>query len=341
MIEPSLHDEASRILGRAVSAATAIGGGGNSRVYRIDAVDGSRFALKRYFRDDRGRLAVEFHALQFLSAVGVREVPAPIAADESAGIGVYEFIDGEPAMAAGPVPDDVAAAVAFARLLRDLSRRREAAALPVASEASFSLRALGESLECRVRRLEALVPEDASGADLQRFLRTRFRPALTGALDAGAQRLRRAGVDTDHTLDPDGRTLSPSDFGFHNAIRSTRGLVFVDFEYFGWDDPVKLSADFLLHPAMSLSELLKRQFLRGMFECFAAHDPGFEIRFAACYPLFALKWVLIVLNEFLPDQLLRRRFAADPDVSAHELRLRQLRKAETILAMAATEPVFS
>ena len=45
------------------------------------------------------------------------------------------------------------------------------------------------------------------------------------------------------------RVLSPSDFGFHNALRRPDGtIVFVDFEYFGWDDPAKMMADAMLHP---------------------------------------------------------------------------------------------
>ena len=47
------------------------------------------------------------------------------------------------------------------------------------------------------------------------------------------------------------RTLSPSDFGFHNALRRPDGrVVFLDLEYFGWDDPAKMISDFLLHPAL-------------------------------------------------------------------------------------------
>src|SRR6266480_4587472 len=57
------------------------------------------------------------------------------------------------------------------------------------------------------------------------------------------------------------RILSPSDFGFHNAIRRPDGtLAFVDFEYFGWDDPAKTIVDFLLHPGMSVADTLKRRF---------------------------------------------------------------------------------
>ena len=40
--------------------------------------------------------------------------------------------------------------------------------------------------------------------------------------------------------------LSPSDFGFHNSLMTINGsLTFIDFDYFDWDDPVKLTADFI------------------------------------------------------------------------------------------------
>ena len=51
--------------------------------------------------------------------------------------------------------------------------------------------------------------------------------------------------------------LSPSDFGFHNTIKSKK-LYFIDFEYFGLDDPVKLVIDFILHPGMKLNLQLKK-----------------------------------------------------------------------------------
>ena len=33
--------------------------------------------------------------------------------------------------------------------------------------------------------------------------------------------------------------ILPGDFGFHNAIRTTKGVKFIDFEFAGWDDPAK------------------------------------------------------------------------------------------------------
>jgi hypothetical protein len=338
-MDGDLVQAASRAIGRDVCAIAFIGGGANSRVYRIETSDGERLALKWYFRDDRDRGRVEFQSLQFLCAHGVRSVPRPVAVDLLAGFAVYELIEGEPAMADGLGAGDIAAALTFVTKLRDLSRRPDTGALPAASEACFCLRDLRANLERRAARLDETDDDTDASRALHAFLQQHLRPAMVAALDQSEELLRRAGMGTDAELTVAGRTLSPSDFGFHNAIRRATGLVFVDFEYFGWDDPAKLAADFLLHPAMSLPDALKRQFLSGVRECFAA-DGQFLVRVAAFYPLFALKWCLIVLNEFLPGQLQRRRFAVQPVSSPHDVQMGQLAKAQKILAAAGATPLL-
>ncbi len=120
------------------------------------------------------------------------------------------------------------------------------------------------------------------------------------------------------------RSLVPSDFGFHNSLRRNDGsLVFVDFEYFGWDDPVKLTADILLHPGGTLlpsatgSDSARRR--RG-FTAMIRH-----LR-AGCRPICrcsGLRWVLILLNEFIPERWRRRVLAGDTG-SWSEAKARQL-----------------
>ncbi|MDP7559493.1 MAG: hypothetical protein QF745_03020, partial [Planctomycetota bacterium] len=124
------------------------------------------------------------------------------------------------------------------------------------------------------------------------------------------------------------QTLSPSDFGFHNALRNDGKITFIDFEYFGWDDPVKLTADFLWHPAMELNPEISAQWEKAMLGLFSG-DPDFAVRLHAAMPLYGLRWAMIVLNEFLPGLSERRRdaggaYCRDPD----EARDIQLGKAK-------------
>ena len=97
--------------------------------------------------------------------------------------------------------------------------------------------------------------------DLARFLNHAFGPALEREIVKAKATMKAAGLDFAADLPQEWRSLVPSDFGFHNSLRRKDGsLAFVDFEYFGWDDPVKLSADIMLHPGKPLAAAAVRAF---------------------------------------------------------------------------------
>ena len=50
--------------------------------------------------------------------------------------------------------------------------------------------------------------------------------------------------------------------------KNNKDLCFIDFEYFGYDDPVKLISDFYYHPGMNLNSIQKEYWLSQMFKIF-------------------------------------------------------------------------
>jgi hypothetical protein len=108
-------------------------------------------------------------------------------------------------------------------------------------------------------------------------------------------------------------------------------VVFFDFEYFGWDDPVKLVADFLLHPGSSLGLELQRRWINDMVARFA-DDEGFVVRLDSCLHLYAVRWALIMLNEFLGDKSRNRLQARGTlEVDLRGLQASQLEKSRNML----------
>ncbi len=315
-----LRAVAARLLDDAVYAVERVGGGGNNRIYQVEDLGGRRYALKEYLNDridERDRLGAEFGGLRFLWLQGVRDVPRRVAVDRDRSVALYEWVDGRPVSAPGA--GDVDAALDFMARLKALAAVPGAERLPLASEACLSVGDCLRQIDRRRRRLSAV--DDA-----------RVRRFLNDGFDAARAELAPAGADIEAELPAAHRTLSPSDFGLHNALRTADGrLVFLDFEYFGWDDPAKLVSDFLLHPGMALSDGLKRRFHRGAVEIFAG-DQDFVRRLRQVYPLFGLRWCLILLNEFLPERWARRAFAGNADRAA--ALDRQLAKAEAMLALA-------
>ena len=93
-------------------------------------------------------------------------------------------------------------------------------------------------------------------------------------------------------------------------MRGTDGrLRFIDFEYFGWDDPVKLVSDTALHPGSNFPENSARRLIERLSREFEARDPAFAVRRDVLYPVFGLIWCLIILNDFLPESRSRRVMA--------------------------------
>ena len=77
---------------------------------------------------------------------------------------------------------------------------------------------------------------------------------------------------------------------------------------------------------MELRHNLKQRFTDKTLEVFR-DQPQLNKRVEALYPLFGLKWCLILLNEFVPEDLRRRRFASQNAFDEDNLRAEQLDKA--------------
>jgi hypothetical protein len=325
---PELAAVAERLVGDAVCAIAPARPGGNNRLYRVETRRGDVFALKAYPRqegDPRDRLGTELKALSFMRRHGIDQIPGVVAADSQDGYALYEWIEGEPPAADA---NSLSAVLVFVRALERLSSAEGAALLPLASEACLSAAEIVTQVDRRATALSAIAEDHP---ELSAFLRGDFRRARERVVTAAREDYTRVGLGFDSPIDPARRRLSPSDFGFHNAlVRPDGTVVFLDFEYFGWDDPAKLCCDFVLHPGMDLTDELQQRFLRGVNDIFAA-DPALPHRLAACMPLYGLRWTMILLNEFLPERW-QRRLAAGLSGNRPQVLRRQLAKAKTMLA---------
>ena len=311
---------------------------GNSKVYRVRCQNGKDYAVKSYFQrtiNGLDRLEVEYSSLVFLWNSGIRCVPRPISADPDRQIAVYEYVDGQKIDCRDVVAEDIDQLVQFAGELKSLRVSRESQRLPPASEACFSIKAAVENIDSRLERLTELKEQGANYGALSQFLFEDFVPTLDIIKTRTIEKVGRKVFSNE--LPRRYRTLSPSDFGFHNALRRADGrLVFLDFEYFGWDDPAKMIADVVLHPAMDMSAQFKELFVRKMLACFA-QDKLLKDRLESLYPLFGLKWCIILLNEFIPKDLKRREFAAARPEDTAEIQIRQLEKSKRMLGRVKNE----
>jgi fructosamine-3-kinase len=324
---------ARRLAGAGAEIRPLQSGGRNSRIYRVDS-DGVTYALKQYPSkefDPRDRLATEVGALRLMAQAELATVPRVIAVDRERGYALLSWLE-------GAVPDqltdgDINAAVSFLGAIHALRTTQWAGQQPAAAEACLSGTEIGRQLSARRARLQSIAAENLELAD---FLDKTFDPAHRRLLDEAQERLVAERLDFAADLPQERRSLVPSDFGFHNSLRHPDGsLAFVDFEYFGWDDPVKMTADILLHPGHQLSASHRRQFRQSAIAVYGA-DADFAPRIGALLPLFGLRWTLILLNEFLPERWQNRLLAGTVE-SWDTAKTRQLTRARDFLSSLATK----
>ncbi len=303
-----------------------ITGGGNNRVIRVDSATGP-VVLKAYFRhpdDPRDRLRADFGFSSFAWEVGARALPRPLASDSAAGMAVYEFVAGRTLAPGEVTAAHVAEAAAFFRAVNEHRRAPRAADLPEASEACFSIAAHVACVDRRVARLDGIDAASPLGREAAELVARRIVPAWERVR---ASVIAEAGPAASEPLAAGDRCLSPSDFGFHNAILAGDGrLRFLDFEYAGHDDPAKMVCDFFCQPAVPVPREHLPAFvasLAGLWESPSA----FRRRVDLLLPVYALKWCCIMLNEFLPADGRRTFAGAGAD--------RQARRAAQLAKVAA------
>jgi hypothetical protein len=318
-------------------------GGGNNRVYRVSADDFDG-VLKAYFHhpdDPRDRLRAEFAFSRIAWEAGIRTLPQPLASDPNHHLGLYEFVPGR---RLEPQEVDASAVLQAAKFVVEVNRHKltEAArTLPAAAEACFSLEAHLDCVTRRLRRLTDLNLNEARGtdADIDRaageLVRDVLQPLFAELTCETRRRAGRIGIDLRQEVALVDRCLSPSDFGFHNALTTPGGLRFLDFEYAGWDDPAKLACDFCCQPAVPAAHEYFADFVAVLTA--ALSDPTMHAaRIELLLPVYQLKWCCILLNDFLPIDGRRRQFAGEWSEGGDEARrarkAAQLRKADRMLA---------
>jgi hypothetical protein len=319
--------------GGGLRALVQLKGGRNNRVFRLDRGEGPPLALKSYFSDPddpRDRLTAEWSFIGYAWRRGVRAIPEPLAIEKSANAALYSFVQGSKPAADGIGGDEIDAAADFVAAVN--APPRDPAALGPGSEACFSVAQHLATVERRVERLAALDAEAPRRAEAERFIRARLGPIWKGVRGAILATAAREGIDTDSILAEASCCLSPSDFGFHNALYrdggGRRALTFLDFEYAGRDDPAKLVCDFFCQPETPAPLAYFERFLARLADGLALGLRD-QARCRLLLEAYRVKWACIILNEFLPVGAARRAFA-DPDDRSVRCAA-QLRKAEAML----------
>lgn len=291
-------------------SAERLSGGKNNRVFLVSDAAGAGRVLKLYHvsaADRRDRLGAEWRFISYARARGIDTVPEPLSMDREDHAALYSLCPGHKLAPGAVGHGHVAAALAFIIALNRAPRALDGIA--PGSEACFSLADHLATVSRRVARLAQLDQDAPHGEEAAAFVATELVPTWERVRERIAEAARSGG---DVPLPEAARIVSPSDFGFHNALVADGAVSFIDFEYAGLDDPAKLVGDFFSVPEIPTPLACLDRFIDGLQEGLGLGE-SFGRRARFLLDAYRIKWACIILNDFLPLDEARRAFALGTD----------------------------
>jgi hypothetical protein len=320
-------------LGLRIERWAEIAAGRNNRLFRLDTAGGPPLLGKFYGRDPWGGLAREFAILTFLGARDFPGVPRAMLRSDEHAYAVYSFEPGATKRPEDYTDADLRAAAAFAAALHAISPTSGEDEPPPAIEACFSL---ADQLAVMDRRLGGFAAFAADPA----------APAEVPALDMRAEvdrRVARATADLEpgelaRTIPRAARRLNTADFGPHNIlVAEDGGLIVVDCEWGGWDDPARLVMGFVAHAGSERLSAAGAATFLGHYAAASALSAAEIARYERVGALYDIEWVAAFASAMTPESIAIAEFAVDDfDARAHRAALLARLEARLDRARAGT-----
>jgi hypothetical protein len=337
MTSDSLTDSIERLLkfgniSGDIKSIDILTGGKNNQTYSVCLKSREKFVVKKYFQhcnDLRDRQSSESLFLNYAGQVAKCYVPKIYASDKSSCLSLIEFIAGTSINMESVKRREIATAISFINELNKASSKSQSVFMKEASEACFSMEDHINRVDGRVNALYQVL-RDELNSEPSLFIRklANFWDQLKNDIFRKAQAY---GLKLNLNLPIEDRCISPSDFGFHNAIRAENtSIKFIDFEYAGWDDPAKLVGDFFNQVAVPVPKKHFIYFVESISNNFS-DSQSFKKRAELLMPVYQVKWCCIVLNIYLSTDL-RRRLFSDSFINVQKLKNEQLSKAKILFS---------
>jgi len=262
---------------------------GNNKLFEIVTPKG-KYLLKEYStiqkdRWDRGE--TEFRAISYLWGKGFRNVPQPLHFYERDNVGIYSFEEGNIKKDENANEKDVKIMADFLAKIHNLNNK-DKIEFPFERTRCLCMSDYTQLIDARINTIS----EDfAGGKEEKNFWES---VCIKSEEIKDSFKIKSSGLNGKLSLNK--QVLTPGDFGFHNMLINGEKYTFLDFEYFGRDDPAKQVLDFIHHDkTKNLDRELKSLFLEEYMEKNLS-PPCFGERLRLIDPLIGLNWVLIYLN---------------------------------------------
>jgi hypothetical protein len=297
-----LEDE----LGVIVDGVAEITGGRTNKLYCLSSRDGRKFIVKHYFQDGVDRLEREFEALTYLAAKGFVNIPKACHRNSDLGYAIYSFESGKILPFKNERIQQVDKEylnhmVDFLAALHAIRPHKDNSHFPKALHASHGV---GEYVDAILSSLNHVQNKSLY---LAAFDHSTFAlPKIVSFVRSEVTRILKEAATKSllGRLDSKDLRLSPVDFGSHNILVHDGTLTFLDFEEFGWDDPMQVVA----YPTPALTPTDRDYFIKRYISESPLGSRDTD-RLPVIMQLRSLDWLSRLLLGLTPLVIEKRRFA--------------------------------
>ncbi|MEK6935688.1 MAG: hypothetical protein AABW67_02790 [Nanoarchaeota archaeon] len=303
-----------------ISSLKRLDHNGNNKLFSITLKDNTKYLIKEYSKihlENWNRGYSEFKALNYLWKTGFRNIPRPIKFNGSKNIGVYSFEKGFNLNHFEIKEENILGAVSFLVKLHNLKVNKQD--FGPASSACLNLKNYIDVIDRRFNNIKEYNEDSPIGKKAKIFLDKEVHLKIVEVKEFFFN--KTLGVDIFKELNLEEQVLTPGDFGFHNILYDGKEYKFLDFEYFGRDDPVRQILDFMHHDKSSnISDNLKNLFLK-KYKSQRNTSEFFDFRISVANPLIAMTWGLIYLNILSPKYMEHLKFSNNNSMNIFKDRL--------------------
>lgn len=280
--------------------------------YLLKLKNKKHYFCKLYTKDKWERMEREFTAISYLNKKKIIEVPESFFVNKKYYFAVYSYELGRVKPANSINRKDILLIAGSAVKLHSLKptlKLRKVFTRP-AGRACFKLENHIENYRVKMadflEYFEKLPANDTFKKKIMSF----------GYLKRADHVLRKIISDANpdlmkKTIEWDKRRFNHGDFTIDNIIFRKEGqrkeICFVDFEYCGWDDPLRMIGDFLVHDRNSkLSGELKQLFLKEYIKKLKLNKKN-TARLNVITDLMETEWIAVYLRLLIPQTLRLRK----------------------------------
>jgi len=283
------------------------------------------YIYKKYLKKSKNgikysRYSSETSFIKLLRKKNIKNLPSIFATDSKNQENIFNYINGEKVSKVRK--NDILQCIKFIKKINQNNFKKRDIKFKMATESCISIEDHIQTANKRIIMLSKFPKNYGIYKDAKSFVKTKLKKKLNEVKKSILGTFSKKEINK--KLQKKDLILSPSDFGFHNAIKKNKKLYFFDFEYAGMDDPVKLISDFICQPDYQLSKKHISFFYKNILKIFP-QNLEIERRLKAVIYIHRIKWCCVIMSEVLNKRYLERRQFASSSINVKKC----FKKAQT------------